>query len=58
MLAGEEQRRPLAGEVLLERAGVLVDLGLQSSIGFVVEQLDGSLEVVGACEQALPGVDL
>jgi hypothetical protein len=58
VLAGEEQRRPFTGEVLVERAGVLVDLGLQARVGLLVQQLDGCLEVVGAREQALPGVDL
>jgi hypothetical protein len=58
VLAGEQQRRSLASEVLLERRGVLVDLGLQARIGLLVQQVDGRLEVIGTRAQSLPDIDL
>jgi len=41
VFAGEEQGGPLAGEVLLERGGLAVELGGQLGIGRFLDQLEG-----------------
>ena len=58
MLAGEQQRGPLAPEVLLERCGVLLELGFELGVGTLCEQLERDLEVVGAGQQIPPGIEL
>ena len=58
VFAGEQQGGPLAAELGLERGGVALQLGLELGVGGLVEQLDGELEVVGARQQAAPGVEL
>lgn len=58
VLAGEQQRRALAGEVGLERRRVALELGRKLGVGRFVEQLDGRLQVAGAREESLPQLDL
>ena len=58
VLAGEQERGPLAAEVGLEGGGVAVELGLQVGVGRLGEQLDGRLEVGGTGQQVVPGVEL
>ena len=42
----------------LELLGVPIHLGLQVRVGRLAQQLDGGLEILGARDQAPPGVDL
>jgi hypothetical protein len=58
MLAGEQQGGPFPPEVLLERRCIPLELGLELSIGDLVEQLERDLEIVGAGQQIPPGVKL
>ena len=58
VLAGEEQGGSLAGEVLLERGGLAVELGGQLGIGGFLYQLEGCEEVRGASLEAAPQLDL
>ena len=58
VLAGEEQRGPLARELGLERRGVALELRLEVGVRGLVEQLHGGFEVVGAGQQVAPRLDL
>jgi hypothetical protein len=58
MLAGEQQGGAFPAEVLLERRGIALQLGLEIGVGGLVEQLEGGLEVVGAGQQVAPRIDL
>ena len=58
VLAGEQQGRAFAAEVLLERRRVALELGFELGVGRLVEQLERGLEVVGAGQQVPPRVDL
>jgi hypothetical protein len=58
VLAGEQQGGPLPPEVLLERGGVLLELGFELGVGTLSEQFERDLEIVGAGEQVPPGVEL
>jgi hypothetical protein len=58
VLAGEEQRGPLPGEVLVERGGLAVELGGQLGIGRFLDQLEGCEEIGRASLQAAPQLDL
>jgi hypothetical protein len=58
VLAGEQQRGAFASELLLERRGTTVELGFELAVRRLIEELDGGLEIVGAGEQASPGLDL
>jgi hypothetical protein len=58
VLSGKQQGRSLAPEFRLERRGVAVQLGFELGIGRLVQQLDRDLEVVGARQEAAPGVEL
>ena len=54
VLAGEEQGRPLAREVGLERRGVAFELGLELGVGGLVQELDRGEQVVGPGQRARP----
>jgi len=58
VLAREQQGGPFPPEVLLERGGVLLELGFELGVGALGEQLERDLEVVGAGQQVPPGVEL
>ena len=58
VFAGEEQGGPLAGEVVLERGGLAVELGGQLWIGRFLDQLEGCEEIGRASLQAAPQLDL
>jgi hypothetical protein len=58
VLSGEQQCRSLTPEFRLERRDIPVQLGFELGIGGLVQQLDRDLEVVGARQQAAPGVEL
>ncbi len=58
VLAGEQQRRPLALEVGLEGRDVALELGLELGVGGFVEQLDRRQQVVGADAELAPRADL
>jgi hypothetical protein len=58
VLAGEQQGGALPAEVLLERGGIPVELGLELGIGAVGEQLERDLEIVGTGQQVAPRVEL
>jgi hypothetical protein len=58
VLAGEQQGRPLPGEVPLKGVGVAFDLELELGVGGLLEQVDRGLEVGGPAEEVLPGRDL
>jgi len=58
VLAGEQQRGPLAGEVFLEGGGLAVELGGQLGIGRFLDQLEGCEEIGGARFEATPQLDL
>jgi hypothetical protein len=58
VLAGEQERRPLAAELGAEGGGVPIELGLELGVGSFVEELDGGLEVAGTGQQVPPGGDL
>jgi hypothetical protein len=57
VLAREQQRRPLAQEVLLERGEVALELGFEIGVGRFVEQLDCGQQVVGPDQQGAPRGD-
>jgi hypothetical protein len=57
VLAGEQQRGPLAGEVLLEGGGLAVQLGGQFRIGRFLDQLEGRQEIRGPSLEAAPQLD-
>jgi hypothetical protein len=57
VLAGEEERRPLAGEVGLERGEVTFELGLELGVGGFVEEFDRGKEVVGTRQELAPRGD-
>ena len=54
VLAGEQQGRPLARVVGLERRGVAFELGFELGVGGLGEQLDRGQQVVGAGAQVAP----
>jgi hypothetical protein len=58
VLAGEQQRGALAPEVGPQRGGVTLELGGEVGIRGLGQQLDRSLEVRGAREEAMPCLDL
>jgi hypothetical protein len=58
VLAREQQRGPLAGEVRLERRSLAVELGCQLGVGRFLDQLEGCEEVRGASFEAAPQLDL
>jgi hypothetical protein len=58
VLAREQQRGAIPGELGLERGCVAFQLAFQLGVGCLVEQLDGGLEVVGAPQQAEPRIEL
>jgi hypothetical protein len=58
VLAGEQELRPVAQEVRLERRRVAVQLGREFIVAGLLEQLDGSLEVVGPAQEGAPALDL
>jgi hypothetical protein len=58
VLTGEQECRALAPEVLLERCGVTIEIGLEALVSGLVEQLQGSAEVARAGEETLPRLDL
>jgi hypothetical protein len=55
---GEQQRRPLAEEVELERGGVPLELGLELAVRGFEEQFDRGQQVVGAGIEVAPDGDL
>jgi hypothetical protein len=58
VLAGEQQGGAFPAELGLQRGRIAFLLGFEIGVGGLVEQLDGGLEVVGACQQAAPRVEL
>ena len=58
VFAGEEQGGPLAGEVVLERGGLAVELGGQLGIARFLDQLEGCEEIGRAPLEAAPQLDL
>jgi hypothetical protein len=58
VLAREQQGRPFASEVLLERCGIPFQLGLELGIGRFGEQLERDVEIAGTSEQVLPRLEL
>src|SRR6185436_4181623 len=58
VLAREQERGSLTGEVLSQDRRVRVDLGLEVRVGRFAQQLDCGLEILGARDEALPGLDL
>jgi hypothetical protein len=58
MLTGEQERRPLAAEVGLERGRIAVDLGHEIGIVGFGEQLDGGFEILCAGVEPVPCLDL
>ncbi len=58
VLAVEQQRGTLAEKVGLEGGRVAIELGLELRIGRFVEQLEGSKQIAGSVEKALPERDL
>ena len=57
VFAREEQRRPFAQEVLLERREIALELGFEIGVGGLVEQLDRGQQVVGPDQEGAPGGD-
>jgi hypothetical protein len=57
VLAGEEQRRSLPGEVLLEGRRLAVELRGQLSIGRLLDELESGEEVVGPLLETSPQLD-
>ena len=58
VLAGEQERGPLAAEVAVELGRVAVQLGLELGVGALGEQLDGGQQVAGAAGDGGPRLDL
>jgi hypothetical protein len=58
VLPGEQQRRALPSEVLLERSRLPLLLCLEICVGGLVEQLQRGLEIVGTGQQLPPRVEL
>jgi hypothetical protein len=58
VLAGEQEGRPFAREVGLERRGIAIELGVQIGVGCLGQELDRRLEVIGAGQQVTPRLDL
>jgi len=58
VLAREQQRGTLAGEVRLECRGAAVELGSQLGVGRFLDELEGCQEVGGASFEAAPQLDL
>jgi hypothetical protein len=58
MLTGEQEGGPLPGEVDLQGAGIAVELRLEVRVIRLVEQFEGRLEIAGAGEQVVPGLEL
>jgi hypothetical protein len=58
VLAGEQQRRPLAGEILLERGGLAVELSRELRVAGLLDELQGREEVVGPAQEPAPQLDL
>ena len=54
MLAGEEQRGPLAGEVRLEGRRLAIEFRGQLRIGRLLDELEGGEEIVRAAFCAAP----
>ena len=54
VLTREEQRRPLAREVGLERGGIAFELGLELGVRRLVQELDRGQQVVGAHQEVAP----
>jgi hypothetical protein len=58
VLAGEQQRRPLAGEVGLEGRGLAVQLGGQLGVARFLDELERSEQVVRPGLEIAPELDL
>jgi hypothetical protein len=58
VLTREQEGRAFAAEVLLERRGIPIQLGLELGIGGFSEQFQRDLEVAGTGQQVLPRVEL
>jgi hypothetical protein len=58
VLAGEEERRPLAREVRLELARRPVELGRQLRIRGLLDELEGRQEIVDPRLEPAPQLDL
>jgi hypothetical protein len=58
VLTVEQERRPLAGEVLLERAGALIELPAELRVGRLLDQLEQGQQVVRTAGQPIPELDL
>lgn len=58
VLTGEEECRPLALEVHLERRGGAVQLGAEVRVSRLLGQLEHGLQLVGAGQQLTPEADL
>src|SRR6185369_10144179 len=58
VLAGEQERRPLATEVRLEGRDLAIELGGQLGVAGFLDELERREEVVGAGLEAPPQVDL
>jgi hypothetical protein len=58
VVTAEQQRRPFAGEVLLERGRDGAELGGQLGIGRLLDELEQSERFVGPRRQSAPELDL
>jgi hypothetical protein len=58
VLAGEQERRPLALEVLLELGRRPIELGGQLGVRGLLDELEGGEEIIDAGLQASPELDL
>jgi hypothetical protein len=58
VLTREEQGGPLAGEVLLERGGLAIELGGQLGIGRLLDELQCRQEVVSTPLECAPELNL
>jgi hypothetical protein len=58
VLPGEQQRGPLAGEVLLERGGLAVELCRELRVAGLLDELEGGEKVVGPAQEPAPQLDL
>jgi hypothetical protein len=58
VLAREQQRGPLAGEVTLKRCSLAVELGGQLGVGRFLDELEGCQKIGGASFEAAPQLDL
>jgi hypothetical protein len=58
VLTGEQQGRPLPGEIGLESRRLAVELRGQLGVAGLLDELEGREEVVGAALEAAPKLDL